>query len=121
MTKIQGAIFDTISRTGNHLTAEQVFATVKGEYPSVSLSTVYRNLNIFAQAGKIRRIQRATGQDYYERNLTPHDHAYCIHCGKVSDLKIGDLKEYLQRHFEHPISSFDLTVNYVCPECKDTP
>ncbi len=118
MTKIQDAILTVIARTEGHLTAEQVLALVKREHPTVSMSTVYRNLNIFADTGKIRRIQRATGADYYERNLTPHDHAYCVKCGKVSDVKIPSLKAFLTEHFEHPILSFDLLVNYVCPGCK---
>lgn len=117
MTKIQESIFQIIARSNGHMTANQVLALARQIHPSVSLSTVYRNLNIFADAGKIRRIIRANGADYYERNLIPHDHAYCEKCGRVSDFVIPDLKDFLARNFEHPIVSFELLVNYVCPEC----
>ncbi len=119
MTKIQASIFHIISQSDGHLTAEQVLALTKQIHPTVSLSTVYRNLNIFADTGKIRRIQRPTSADYYERNLLPHDHAYCVQCGSIADFKISHLKEYLAQNFEHPILSFELLVNYVCPACKN--
>lgn len=117
MTKIQTSIFEIVQQTDGHLTAEQVLGRAKEIHPTVSLSTVYRNLNIFADTGKIRRIQRAASADYYEKNLAPHDHAYCVNCGRISDFAIADLKDYLARNFEYPILSFELLVNYVCPDC----
>lgn len=117
MTKIQASILHTISRTDAHLTAEQVLSSVRQEHPTVSLSTVYRNLNIFADTGRIRRIQRAACADYYERNLAPHDHAVCVRCGSISDFTVSGLKDFLVGNFAHPILSFELLVNYVCPDC----
>ncbi len=119
MTKIQESICRIVLESDDHVTAEQVLAAVKKEHPTVSLSTTYRNLNIFADTGRIRRIQRAIGADYYERNLDPHDHAYCVRCGKIMDIKIPELKGILERSFPYPILSFDLLVNYVCPACED--
>lgn len=117
MTRIQESIYTIIAESEGHMTAEQVLTLVRQIHPTVSLSTVYRSLNIFADAGKIRRIQRATGADYFERNLLRHDHAYCVKCGRVSDFAVSGLKEFLAGNFEHSILSFELLVNYVCPEC----
>lgn len=119
MTKTQKSILHIITQSCGHMTAEQVLAATRQMHPSVSLSTVYRNLNIFADAGKIRRIQRANGADYYEKNLVPHDHAFCVKCGSISDFTISGLQDFLKGNFEHPILSFELLVNYVCPECLD--
>ncbi len=118
MTQAQQQILALLQRANTHLTAEQVHTLVRKEHPSVSLSTVYRNLTQFADTGKIRRIRRAGSQDCFEGNLTPHDHAYCVLCGRVSDLRIPSLKGFLKEHFNHPILSFDLLVNYVCPDCE---
>ncbi len=117
MTQIQTSIYHIISQSNGHMTAEQVLLLVRQTHPTASLSTVYRNLNLFADAGQIRRIQRATSADYYERNLQPHDHAHCVKCGKMSDLTITGLKDFLRKDFQYPICSFELVINYVCPEC----
>lgn len=106
-----------IKDADGHMTADQVLTLIRRIHPTVSLSTVYRNLNIFADTGKIRRIQRATGADYYERNLIPHDHAYCVKCDKISDFVVSDLKDFLAKRFAYKILSFELMVNYVCPGC----
>lgn len=121
MTKIQICILSAIETAREHLTAEQVLAITRREHPTASLSTVYRNLNLFAKSGKIRHIQRATGSDFFERNLTPHDHACCISCGRISDIKVPSLLDFLKGHFDYPILSFDLMVNYLCPECESKP
>ena len=117
MTKIQQSILDTIAQSSGHQTAEQVLASVRGTHPTVSLSTVYRNLNAFSDMGKIRRIERAATADCYERNLVPHEHAHCVKCDSVSDFSILGFKDYLEKDFGHPILSFDLVVNYICDEC----
>lgn len=119
MTRIQTSILDTIARSHGHMTAEQVLASVRQLHPTVSMSTVYRNLNIFADTGKIRRIQRAASADYFEKNLMPHDHAFCVECGSISDFTISGLKDFLAGNFSHPILSFELLVNYVCPACME--
>lgn len=121
MTKTQQSILAIVQQTDGHLTAEQVLGQAKQLHPSVSLSTVYRNLNLFADAGKIRRIQRATSADFYEKNLAPHDHACCVNCGGIADFTVPDLKGYLVQHFEYPILSFELLINYVCPQCAAKP
>lgn len=117
MTEIQEAILTIIAKSNGHLIADQVLTLVRHSHPTVSLSTVYRNLTFFADEGKIRRIRRTTGADYYERNIIPHDHAYCVNCGRVSDFTMPELKSSLAKHFEYPILSFELLVNYMCPEC----
>lgn len=117
MTRIQESIYSIIAESNSHLTADQVLGLVREKHPTASLSTVYRNLNAFADSAKIRRIQRATGADYYDRNLVPHDHAYCVRCGGVSDFAVPGLQDFLAKNFEYPILSFELLVNYICPAC----
>lgn len=118
MTQTQQSILDVVFQTEGHVTAEQVLALVRQIHPSVSLSTVYRNLDIFAQTGRLRRIKRAGGADYYDKTLAPHDHAYCVKCSKISDFTIAELASFLSGRFDHPILSFELLINYVCPDCR---
>ncbi len=117
MTKLQTTILDILYQTTEHLTAEQVFFRLKELMPSISLSTVYRNLNQFAEQKRIRRIQQAHKADYYEKNLIPHDHICCIRCGRITDLNVKGLSDFLQKNCDVPIISFDLTVNYLCHAC----
>lgn len=120
MTKIQQAILDVVRGHDGHLTADQVHRRVRRQHPTASLSTVYRNLNTFADDGIIRRKPRSAAPDFYERNLTPHDHAQCTECGAISDLVVPELSGFLKERVEGEIVSFDLIVNHVCAQCART-
>ncbi|MGI6162043.1 MAG: Fur family transcriptional regulator [Christensenellales bacterium] len=117
MTKLQKAILDIVINTGEHLSAEQVYWLVKQKFSSVSLGSVYRNLNRFADANMIRRVARAGAADYYEGNTAPHDHAQCIHCGQMMDIALPNLMSFLKGQISGEVISVDMTVNYICPNC----
>lgn len=117
MTKAQKAILDAVTRSGRHLSADEVYREVKRRIPSIALGTIYRNLNQFADSKLIRRVARADAADYFEGNTLPHDHALCIRCRRLTDLKIPSLKDFLEDRMNCDIVSFDLTVSYICPAC----
>lgn len=119
MTKVQKAILDVVIQSQQHLSAEQVFWKVKQQLPTIALGTIYRNLNQFADSKLIRRVARAGAPDFFEGNISPHDHAICIGCGQMTDIKIPKLKDFLADQISCDIVSFDLTVNYICPKCAD--
>ena len=48
------AIYRAISSADTHPSAEWIYEQLKQEIPDLSLGTVYRNLNIFKQNGKIK-------------------------------------------------------------------
>ena len=50
------SILETVRGTHSHPTAEWVFSKVKKTRPNVSLGTVYRNLGLLADNGKIQAI-----------------------------------------------------------------
>jgi Fe2+ or Zn2+ uptake regulation protein len=117
MTKAQKAIYNAVTQSGRHLCADDVYWIVKQQFPSIALGTIYRNLNQLADSGMIRRVTRAYSADYFEGNTLSHDHALCVSCGRMEDLTILHLSEFLKKQMDCDIVSFDLLVNYVCPSC----
>ncbi|MBQ8632349.1 MAG: transcriptional repressor, partial [Lachnospiraceae bacterium] len=80
------AIIDYLCSTMEHPTAETVYTTVRINYPTVSLGTVYRNLNLLADEGEILRLTCGDGSDRFDGNPKPHYHFLCNNCGRVLDL-----------------------------------
>jgi Fe2+ or Zn2+ uptake regulation protein len=120
MTSAQKAIMNAVIGQDGHRTAEQIFLAVKAILPRIALGTVYRNLNRFAEDKLIRKVIRANAPDYYEKNMAPHDHMICVRCSRMSDIKINALKEYMENQMGCPIISLDITVSYLCRECRET-
>jgi Fe2+ or Zn2+ uptake regulation protein len=69
-----------------HPTADEVYRLVRKRIRTVSLGTVYRNLHLLAEEGKIREIQFHGDVVRYDGKLDTHEHFYCVSCGAVEDL-----------------------------------
>jgi Fe2+ or Zn2+ uptake regulation protein len=74
--------------TGRHPTADWVYERLKGEFPNLSLGTVYRNLNILMEQGLIRKIDFGSTFDRFDANTGPHYHFVCERCGSIIDLEL---------------------------------
>lgn len=110
-------ILEIICQAESHMTAEEVFLTLKQRYPSVVLATVYNNLNSLYEQGKIRRISVEGYPDRYDRN-TRHDHLVCRRCGALADIHLSDLTADLERQTGFSIDGYDLKIQYLCPNCR---
>ena len=99
------------------MTAEQVFAALRQQYPTVVLATVYNNLNRLWENGQIRKVSVEGMPDRYDR-IARHDHLVCKECGKLLDIDLKDLTRHLQKQVGVPILSYDLKLVYLCEECK---
>ncbi len=115
--RYESKILEIISSSHAHMTAEQVFFTLKQEYPGVVLATVYNNLNSLCQQGKIRKISVEGCPDRYDRN-TRHDHLVCRRCGSLADIHLEDITAQLEQQTGFAIDGYDLKIQYLCPRCR---
>lgn len=73
---------------GNHPTADEVYQSMKDEYPSISRATVYRNLNKMSDNGQALKVRVSSGADHFDDTLCPHYHVVCAKCGRVDDVEV---------------------------------
>lgn len=73
MTKNVAYILDIINDSDNHLTAEQIFLSLKERNRTVAQATVYNNLSYLYKEGLIRKISVEGYPDRYDKILR-HDH-----------------------------------------------
>ena len=59
MTKYEKKIFEIVNASRDHLTAEQVLAALREEYPDVFQAPVYNNLKKLTSDGLMRRLNLA--------------------------------------------------------------
>lgn len=70
-----------------HLTAEQVLASVSEVLPGTSLPTVYATLELLEQLGLVRRFGTGNGAVLFDSRVEPHAHMVCRQCGTTADLE----------------------------------
>lgn len=117
MRRYKEIILDIVTKSQEHLTAEEIFLKLKAEESKAVLATVYNNLNALCSEGLIRKVSLEGMPDRYDR-VMKHDHLCCRICGKLSDICFQDLTKNLEQQMGEAIISYDLKVFYVCPECK---
>jgi len=85
-TKQRQAILEELQKLASHPTASELYEVVRQRLPKISLGTVYRNLELLAQMGKVRKLITSATEARYDGNLTHHYHLSCDNCGKIEDL-----------------------------------
>ena len=115
------AILNCVRSTTEHPGAEWVYEHVKTEIPDISLATVYRNLSLFKEQGKIISLGTVKGVERFDGNTDPHVHFICSGCGRVLDLHGLKVPEELSnaavRESGGQVTGCQLNFTGLCENC----
>ena len=117
------AIMDFLCTRKDHPTADIIYQNVRLIYPNISLGTVYRNLNLLADEGNIRRVKGLNGSEHFDADISDHQHFLCRRCGSVSDIYLNHtgfidrLSEAASDGFKGRISGNDIYFWGTCENC----
>src|SRR5947209_6838046 len=115
-------IHRTLCGEPQHLTAEQVLASVSELLPGTSLPTVYSTLELLEELGLVRRVARPGGAVLFDSRTEPHAHTVCRRCGELADL---DARASLDDAFDGArLAGFapenaELLVRGLCRRCQN--
>ena len=115
------AILTCLRQTTVHPSAEWIYTQLKPEIPDLSMGTVYRNLTLFKDQGRIVSVGTVKGVERFDGNTDPHVHFICTECGAVVDLAAISVPEELNRAAATDsggrVDTCQLTFTGVCMEC----
>jgi Fur family ferric uptake transcriptional regulator len=119
-TKQRAAILDVFLEAPGHITSEEIYARVLGEYANIGFTTVYRTMKLLCEAGIAHEHHFEDGVTRYEVELEHHDHLVCLRCGKIEEFEcelieksqqeIADSYGYRLLHHRHELYGH-------CPAC----
>ena len=81
-------LLDLIQQAGDHVDADELYRRARSQEHSISLSTVYRNLNILVEQDKVRRIVCGSTFDRYDAKTEQHYHFICQECRLIMDVEM---------------------------------
>ncbi|MDA3908297.1 MAG: transcriptional repressor, partial [Sulfurimonas sp.] len=101
---------------------DQIQKNTKEKFPTLSLSTIYRNLKEMHDKGLISEVKLANKKDYFEIVKDKHIHFVCNDCGKIEDFEIdiSELTQKIETLTPNKILSNTLSFNVICKECLST-
>lgn len=68
-----------------HPTAQRIFSEVRKIYPTLSLATIYKTIQILEEVGLIQELNLPKDQTRFDPNMAPHAHLICLRCKSISD------------------------------------
>ena len=81
-------VYSVLLKKRDHPTADEVFARVKSDLPTISLATVYNCLETLVQCDLVRAVNFERGPTRYCPNLQPHAHFHDEQTGKTHDIDL---------------------------------
>lgn len=119
-SKKRAAILEALRSTDEHPSAEMLYARLKGEFPDLSLGTVYRNLAMFVADGDAVSVGTVGGQERYDADTAPHAHFICVCCGRVLDVcspNLSGLERDVEEETGGVVTARSLNFIGKCAEC----
>ncbi len=114
------AILRALLSNREHPSAEDIYRDLKHQHPTLSLSTVYKTLQLLAKANQIITIDTGAGRQRFDGYTHKHHHAYCMKCGRIFDVDYEkcpiDFKEVSLPDFR--IVSMKIYFEGLCEECS---
>ena len=119
------AIFEALASSREHPSAEQLHKAVQRRIPTLSLATVYKNLEALKAIGAVVDVNPLHEQARYESALPgtgaghPHHHLVCTSCKKVRDLHDSDLDRLRVRDPQgFDVRAVRVQAEGLCPDCQ---
>ncbi len=106
----------------DHPTADMIYTGIRGDFPNISLGTVYRNLSLLVELGEIRKIT-SDGADRFDARTAPHNHFICRKCGRVMDVMIpveDPVKRVNRDWNQGEVEECRMEFYGICSQCTDS-
>jgi len=121
-TRQRQLILEIINQADEHLDAEQIYERAREISPGISLSTVYRNLQLFTKAGLLAEHQFDGLRRRYEiATSSSHHHLMCIGCGRIFEFSCPSshgLQTRITKEKGFRITDAEVRLVGYCPECQ---
>jgi len=133
LTAPRQVVMDVLSKTSDHLSAEDVYFKVQKVYHNIGLTTIYRTLELLVQMGLASKFDFGDGRARYEFSSGPkgykhHHHLVCTNCGRIIDYTdhikeemelIEQTEEALSRKFNFKITKHIIQFYGLCSKCRN--
>jgi Fur family peroxide stress response transcriptional regulator len=118
------ALLRLLAASDGHPSASQLYDEIKDQFPTTSLATVYKTLNVLKEMDEVLELGFSDGDNRYDGNEPhPHPHLICIGCRQILDAEVGlaqDLVREVAQSSGYEITSHRLDFFGLCPDCQNS-
>lgn len=113
------AIMDYLDNHHTHPTVEEVYDSLIGKIPTLSRTTVYNTLRLFAEQNAAQLLTIDERKACFDGNPAPHAHFLCKKCGRVLDLPIEGVEGWETKPEGYKVDELHLYYKGICKDCLE--
>ena len=99
-----------------------MYGEIRNDFPTISLATVYKTVNLLKELGEILEIGLTDGRNRYDGNKPyPHPHLICTTCNRIIDPDVSLLDQLtteVAKATGYRITSHQVELFGICPACQ---
>jgi Fe2+ or Zn2+ uptake regulation protein len=122
VTSQRRLILRVLTKAQGHLDASEIFERGRRRDARLSLSTVYRTLNVLREAGVVRELHLDDEHHHYElSDEDEHSHLVCLVCGRVIEVDSAAFAKaamVMGESYGFEIASAQVELAGYCAECR---
>lgn len=122
LTPQRMAVLKTIIGSQEHLSAEEIYARVRVDYPMIGLATIYKTIAVLKDMGEIIALNFDNqGSRYDTSGQDPHPHFICNRCHAIIDLdneSLENLSAKIAASTGFHITDYRLDFFGLCQNCQ---
>ncbi|HWR38888.1 MAG TPA: Fur family transcriptional regulator [Patescibacteria group bacterium] len=116
------AIYSVLEESKAHPSAEMIFNKLQPTYPTMSLATVYKTIEILKEIDLVQILNVGEDSFRYDADTSNHAHVRCIACGRVDDLHGIDPSAFVSKvaaSTEYRLNGQQFYFFGTCPGCQE--
>ena len=116
-------VLDALLKLNTHPAIDEIYAEIHQAHPSISKTTIYRNLRQLAENGVIRQVSLPDGLERYDGTMAQHHHFRCRNCGVIFDVDVDaptGMDEAVRRKYGFRVDAHDIAFQGICSKCGGT-
>lgn len=113
-------ILTMFSETTKYLTARDLLAVLKPQFPGMSFDTIYRNLATFVELGILEETELNGERNFRMHCESDHHHHHfiCRDCGDVKELSLCPMDLLGENLPGYSIEAHKFEIYGKCPSCQ---
>jgi Fur family ferric uptake transcriptional regulator len=116
-------LLELLRQSSGHVDADELYHQARKKNPRLSLSTVYRNLQLFKKLGLIEEHHFDEEHHHYEvKSEAEHQHLLCTSCGKVVEFACPvsrKLRKDIGKQYDFDITGVEVRMTGLCSHCRN--
>jgi Fur family peroxide stress response transcriptional regulator len=114
-------VYEGLWNAGSHPSVSEIHKYVSKIDPSISLATVYKTVELFAEIGLVREMGSRDDSTRYDPDVRFHINLVCNKCGKIEDfacVSFDEIAPNLKEKAGFQVQSHHFEVRGLCSNCR---